>query len=26
MDYPAGAAAKDVRTDLERLLKFAWNG
>ncbi len=26
MDYPAGAAAKGVRADLERLLKFAWNG
>ena len=26
MDYPADAAAKDVRADLERLLKFAWNG
>jgi len=26
MDYPADVAAKDVRADLERLLKFAWNG
>jgi hypothetical protein len=26
MDYPADAAAKGVRGDLERLLKFAWTG
>ena len=26
MDYPGDVAAKDVRADLERLLKFAWNG
>ena len=26
MDYPAGVAAKGVRADLERLLKFAWTG
>ena len=26
MDYPADVAAKSVRADLERLLKFAWNG
>lgn len=26
MDYPANVAAKGVRADLERLLKFAWTG
>ena len=26
MDYPVDIAAKDVRFDLERLLKFAWTG
>ncbi len=26
MDYPADVAAKGVRADLERLLKFAWTG
>lgn len=26
MDYPAAAPAKGVRSDLERLLKFAWTG
>ena len=26
MDYPADIPAKDVRGDLERLLKFAWTG
>ena len=26
MDYPPDVAAKGVRADLERLLKFAWNG
>lgn len=26
MDYPAEITAKDMRTDLERLLKFAWTG
>jgi len=26
MDYPAEVAAKEVRPDLERLLKFAWTG
>ena len=26
MDYPGDVAAKDVGADLERLLKFAWNG
>lgn len=26
MSYPPDAAAKGVRADLERLLKFAWNG
>ncbi len=26
MDYPVDVAAKDVRFDLDRLLKFAWTG
>lgn len=26
MDYLPGVAAKDIRSDLERLLKFAWKG
>lgn len=26
MDYPPEANARDIRADLERLLKFAWNG
>uniref|UniRef100_Q47G18 Probable transmembrane protein n=1 Tax=Dechloromonas aromatica (strain RCB) TaxID=159087 RepID=Q47G18_DECAR len=26
MDYPAEVTAKDMRADLERLLKFAWTG
>lgn len=26
MDYPADVTARDVRADLERLLKFAWTG
>jgi len=26
MTYPADVAAKNVRGDLERLLKFAWTG
>lgn len=26
MDYPAEVAAKEVRADLERLLKYAWTG
>ena len=26
MDYPVDVAAKGVRADLERLLKFAWTG
>lgn len=26
MNYPADIAARNVRSDLERLLKFAWNG
>ncbi len=26
MDYPPEVAARDVRADLERLLKFAWTG
>ena len=26
MDYPAEVAAKEIRADLERLLKYAWTG
>jgi hypothetical protein len=26
MDYPAEVSAREVRSDLERLLKFAWTG
>jgi hypothetical protein len=26
MDYPAEASAREIRADLERLLKFAWTG
>jgi len=26
MEYPAGVSAREVRADLERLLKFAWTG